>query len=112
MKRNDSTTYFLDLIKAKTNYSNSIDIGINESYRAELLMSQEDFSSALMHLQKAIIIFSGSFKGADIHSNPSNFTGTFAYYRLFDALYKKAEAFSALYAKRGDEKDLIASFAT
>jgi len=40
-------------------------------------------------LPKSDHYISGNFKNQDIHSNPSSLTGTFAYYRLFDALYKK-----------------------
>jgi CHAT domain-containing protein len=112
LQRFDSAIYFLNQLHATTNGVNLVDIGINESYRAELLISRQDYLSAITHLQRAIGIFSGNFKDADIHSNPSNFTGTFAYYKLFDALYKKAEAFTSLYKRDMKEEYLLASFTT
>src|SRR5262249_52369971 len=84
----------------------------NEKYRAEMLINNGKYLPALSHLQKAVTIFSGSFHSLDIYANPIDFTGTFAYYRLFDALNKKAETFSLLYQKNNDEKNLVSSFVT
>src|SRR5688500_17854945 len=90
LKRPDSATYFLDLIQswihAKDIPLNDLDIAINQLYRAEMFLQQKRYLAALTSLQKAIILFSSNFKNADIYSNPSSFTGTFAYYRVFDAL--------------------------
>jgi len=109
--RLDSATYFLDQLQSHKNDNlNLMDIGINESYKAELLIARQEYIPALTSLQKAIIIFSGNFKNQDIHSNPSSFTGTFAYYRLFDALYKKADAFASFYKKNLSEEYLLTSF--
>ncbi|MBS1600678.1 MAG: CHAT domain-containing protein [Bacteroidetes bacterium] len=108
----DSATYFLDHLNKNTNQVTSVDIGINEYYKADMSIDRGDFSDALDHLQSAIIIFSGNFKERNINVNPSNFTGTFAYYRLFDALDKKAGAFFSLYNKFNKEEYLLSSFNT
>ncbi len=91
---------------------NSIDDGINHLYRAKLLSKQLRFYEALVYLQKAIIIFSGSFSNNDIYTNPTGFTGNFASYKLFEALRTKAEIFENWY--RSDHRDayLQATLAT
>jgi CHAT domain-containing protein len=88
------------------------DAGINALYFGELDLHRSDPESALSHLQEAIIRFSGNFRNTDIRTNPSGFTGTFAYYKLFDALYKKAGAWRLLYKKSGSPSDLRLSFDT
>jgi CHAT domain-containing protein len=116
LARPDSANRYLDLfqISAKKLGSkiNPLDIGVNEFYRSELLSSQQLYPEALECLQHAILIFSGNFKNTDLYSNPSVFTGTFAYYKLFDALFKKALAFGRLYELEGKEKYLLASFSS
>ncbi|HVU83515.1 MAG TPA: CHAT domain-containing protein, partial [Puia sp.] len=77
--------------------------GVNHVYRARLLTEQQEYMSALTSLQQAIIIFSRHFSNADIYHNPTSFLGTFAYYRLFDALLKKAEVFMLLYKTSPDK---------
>jgi len=113
--RPDSSDWFLkrfqSLALKTANKINPLDIGISDSYKADLLSSRQMYLDALMSLQQAILIFSGNFKNQDVFANPSNFTGTFAYYKLFDALYKKAVAFGMLYKKTGKEENLQASFA-
>lgn len=110
----DSAAYFLNQLQfyRNSNKLNALDMGINESYRSELLVNQQKIQSALSSLQKAIIIFSGNFDDENIYSNPSNFTGSFAYYRLFDALSAKAEAFELLYEQNKKESCLQASLST
>jgi len=112
LNNKDSAAYFLNRLSNTNTHLNSIDIGINEKYRAELLINNNQYLAALSHLQKAVTIFSGSFHSLDIYANPSDFIGTFAYYRLFDALNKKAETFSLLYQKNNEEKNLVSSFLT
>ncbi|HMH21320.1 MAG TPA: tetratricopeptide repeat protein, partial [Puia sp.] len=108
----DSSAYFLNLLQSgKNGFSpNGLDIGINELYRADLLSGQKQYMAALASLQKAIIIFSRHFSNTDIYSNPVNITGVFAYYRLFDALFKKAAVFGALYRSDPKKEYLLAAY--
>ena len=112
----DSSALFLDKLQAmarNTGGLNKMDLGINHLYKAELYGDKQDYTSALAHLQQSIIIFSRNFTDTNIYKNPSNFTGTYAYYHLFDALLKKAEVFRILYqampgAVRGVSTDRMA----
>jgi len=88
---------------------NELDLGTNELYRADLLGGRGDYLTALQRLQQAIIIFSHHFDNPDIRSNPANFTGTFASYRLFDALFKKAVLLERLFRSQPREEWLIAA---
>ncbi|HEV3326815.1 MAG TPA: CHAT domain-containing tetratricopeptide repeat protein [Puia sp.] len=88
---------------------NELDLGTNELYRADLLAGRGDYITALQRLQQAIIIFSHRFDNPDIHSNPANFTGTFASYRLFDALFKKAVLLERLFRSQPREEWLVAA---
>ncbi|HET6255774.1 MAG TPA: CHAT domain-containing tetratricopeptide repeat protein [Puia sp.] len=89
---------------------NELDLGTNDLYRADLLAGNGDYLAALQQLQKAIIIFSPHFTDADITANPANFTGSFASYRLFDALFKKAELMVRLYRAQPREQWLTAAY--
>jgi CHAT domain-containing protein len=89
---------------------NELDLGTNELYRADLLAGSGDYLAALQQLQKAIIIFSPHFNDPDIRANPSSFTGSFASYRLFDALFKKATFLQSLYQAHRGEEWLLAAF--
>jgi CHAT domain-containing protein len=109
----DSAAWFLDLLERRLKNGsglNDLDLGINARYRADLQAAQRDYLPALASLQNAIIRFSHGFTDTDIHKNPSNFTGTFAYYRLYDALVKKALVFWDLYKTKPDPAWLSASF--
>jgi CHAT domain-containing protein len=113
LQRNDSAAWFLDLLVRrlkKRNGLDELDLGINARYRADLQTGQRDYLAALASLQKAIVVFSQDFTDTDIYKNPSKFTGTFAYYRLYDALVKKAEVFSDLFKAKHDRSWLSASF--
>lgn len=115
LNRHDSCAWFLDRLLAKsrdkTIAPNDLDLGTNHMYRADLLTEQQEYMPALTSLQQAIILFSRHFSNADIYSNPATFMGAFAYYRLFDALLKKAEVFMLLYrTSPGKETYLKASF--
>ncbi|HTQ64099.1 MAG TPA: CHAT domain-containing tetratricopeptide repeat protein [Puia sp.] len=114
LKRMDSASYFLDRLQTckDRNKLSIVDMGINASYRAELFIVQKQWIPALESLQQAIIIFSGNFNNKDIYSNPLNFAGTFAYYRLFDAVFQKAKVFESLYEQSGKEEYLLASLST
>ena len=59
-----------------------------------------------------VILFSGNFKDTQIRHNPAGFTGIFAYYRLFEALYKKATAWEILYQKSSSREDLKSAYDT
>ncbi len=112
LHRPDSCALFLDRLRsAKTHLKpNGLDIGVNEYYRADLLAGQQQYRAALDCLQKAIILFSGSFRDTNIYANPSGFTGTFAFYTLFDAFYKKATLFERLYREQPDQNYLSAAY--
>ena len=85
---------------------NALDIGVNEMYRADLLAEEQQYRGALACLQRSIILFSGNFRDTSIFSNPSGFTGSFAYYTLYDALYKKAMVFERLYREQAGQEYL------
>ena len=112
LHRPDSSARLLDKLESPrwAGKVNEQDLGINAMIRADLLADQQHYMAALTSLQKAIIIFSRNFDKADIFSNPSNFTGTFACYRLFDALFKKAVIFHHLYKSQPKEEYLQASY--
>jgi CHAT domain-containing protein len=110
LHRTDSCALFLDRFLSGKTRPNPLDIGVNDLYRADLLEEQGQYPASLVSLQKAIILFSGNFREESIYSNPSRFTGTFAYYTLFDALYKKATVFERLYKARPEEKYLLAAY--
>jgi CHAT domain-containing protein len=88
---------------------NVLDLGTNDLYRADLLAGNGGYLAALQQLQKAIIIFSPHFTNSDIRANPANFTGSFASYRLFDALFKKAELLVRLYRAQPREEWLASA---
>ncbi|HEY4208629.1 MAG TPA: CHAT domain-containing tetratricopeptide repeat protein [Puia sp.] len=114
LQKPDSAAWFLDRLKtrlqSRASAMDELDLGINARYRADLQAGQRDYISALTDLQKAIITFSRNFTDTSTQKNPSNFTGTFAYYRLYDALVKKAEVFWELYKSKPDNAWLEASF--
>ncbi len=110
----DSALIWLNRFRAgqKNLRTNTIDAGINALYSGDLDLYSNDPESAIQHDQEAIILFSGNFKDHRIRNNPAGFTGTFAYYRLFDALYKKATAWKMLYRKSGEGQDLKSALDT
>lgn len=113
LNKPDSGAWFLDQLQLSAHKVplNQLDLGTNHMYRADLLADRKEYMPALSLLQQAIIIFSRNFSNKDIYTNPTSFTGTFAYYRLFDALVKKAEVFRLLYkAQPGKEPFLEASY--
>ena len=89
---------------------NELDRGINDLYRADLLAERNDYLAALQQLQKAIIIFSPHFANPDIMVNPADFVGSFASYRLFDALYRKAQLLMQLYRSQPRDQWLLAAY--
>lgn len=107
-KKTDSALYFLDAWRSTVDSSQQtrIDGGINDLYRTQVLMAQGQSSKAIGFLQQAIITFSGRFKNADIQTNPTDFVGSFASYRLFDALAYKAQLLGTLYHQNGKEQYL------
>ncbi len=113
LHRPDSSARLLDQWwkQNSTGHANDLDKGTNDLYRAGLLAAQQQYLPALNSLQKAIILFSRNFNNEDIFSNPSNFTGTFASYRLYDALYQKALLFGNLYRSQPKEEYIVASYA-
>ena len=93
-------------------HTNALDDGENEIYSGDLDLFLQKPESALLHLQKALIIFSRNYTDPDIRKNPLNFTGSFAYYRLFEVLDKKASAWEMLYRKTSIPEDLKAAYET
>ncbi|HEV2355410.1 MAG TPA: hypothetical protein VGR89_14265, partial [Puia sp.] len=113
LQRPDSAATFLDKLNVLATARvriNELDLGTNDVYRGDLLAGKADFLNAVRQLQKAIIIFSAHFNDTDIFSNPANFTGSFASYRLFDALFKKAVLLERLYRADPQEKWLLATY--
>lgn len=111
MGRRDSALYYLDTWRklVKDAGSSNLDAGNNELFRAEILMDKGLYEQAIRELQKSIITFSGTFNDNDFHANPTNFIGSFASYRLFDALSFKADALSRLYGQSRREEFLKAA---
>ena len=98
--------------KKKSLHTNALDDGVNELYSGDLDIFRKQPESALRHLQKSLIIFSGNFSDKDIRKNPVTFTGSFAYYRLFEVLDKKASAWEMVYKKTSRPEDLKAAYDT
>ncbi|MFI5152246.1 MAG: CHAT domain-containing protein [Chitinophagales bacterium] len=111
--REDSALFFLNkLLRIPPDNLNPLDIGINKLFRADLLNSKGQFDLTLDELQNAIGIFSGHFKNPDYHANPIVFTGTFAYYWLFEALSKKAATLDSAFRRDRKEDLLLAEAST
>ena len=112
LHRPDSCAWFLDRLQTPGKFStiNPLDIGINQLYRADWLMDRHQYPDALASLQQAILIFSRGGQHTDISYNPTSFTGSFAYFRLFDALFKKARVLDLLYQNDHTETWLSASY--
>jgi LPXTG-motif cell wall-anchored protein len=112
----DSANYYLNRFqqqgKIHQTYSNNTFTGINFLYRGDLLVQQQQYQAAVSTYQQAIILFSGHFRDTNTGANPTNFTGTFTSYRLFDALFKKAMAFESLYQVHKNEASLQSALAT
>ena len=96
----------------KTLHTNVLDDGVNELYSGDLDIFLKNPESALSHLQKSLIIFSGNFTSRDTRKNPVSFNGSFAYYRLFEVLVKKATAWELEYRKTSNPDDLKSAFDT
>lgn len=97
----DSASYYLIWFKKLVNTGkvqrNNIYYGMHHLYQGDLRVQQQQYEAALHAYQQAIILFGGHFTDTSTAANPTNFTGTFTSYRLFDALYKKATTFETLY---------------
>jgi CHAT domain-containing protein len=110
--RNDSALVFLDQWSRHSDATgrSRLDAGVNNLYRGQVLMAVHHPDEGMRAFQQAIITFSGSFDNPEIHSNPLNFTGSFASYRLFDAIVSKAKAWEWLYAQLGKEEYLLGAW--
>ncbi|HEY4936660.1 MAG TPA: CHAT domain-containing tetratricopeptide repeat protein, partial [Puia sp.] len=93
-------------------HTNALDDAVNELYSGDLDIFLRQPESALRHLQKSLIIFSGNFSDNSIRKNPGSFTGSFAYYRLFEVLVKKASAWEMVYKKTSRPEDLKSAYDT
>jgi CHAT domain-containing protein len=109
--KQDSALFYLDKWQGSVDkmHQSKIDDGINELYRAQVLMSGNKFRLAIGCLQNAVITFSGTFNNHDLMTNPGDFTGSFASYRLFDALSYKADALEKLFRQGRVEEYLMAA---
>ena len=96
----------------KSLHTNALDDGENEIYLSDLAIYFDKPDSALRHLQNALVIFLGNDSNKDIHRNPVSFMGSFAYYRLFEVLNKKASAWEKVYRKSLRPEDLKAAYDT
>jgi CHAT domain-containing protein len=96
--------------KKKSLHTNLLDDGVNELYFGDLDIFRSSPGSALRHLQEALIIFSRNFSDRNIYQNPGSFTGSFAYYRLFDVLVSKAKAWEMVFKKTSRPEDLKAAY--
>jgi CHAT domain-containing protein len=90
--------------------TNLLDDGVNELYSADLAMYRSDPIPALQDLQEALLVFSKNFTSRNIRENPENFTGPFAYYRLFEVFSKKAKAWGMAYLKSRHPEDLRSAY--
>ena len=110
----DSATAWLNEYQdnKKSLHTNALDDGVSELYRGNLdiFLAKPDF--ALTHLQDALIIFSRNFINRDTRKNPDSFNGSFAYYRLFEVLVRKAKAWEMIYKNTSDPMDLKAAYDT
>jgi CHAT domain-containing protein len=93
-------------------HTNALDDGENEIYSGDLDIYHSDPESALRHLQSALIIFSRNYFDKDPRKNPVSFTGSFAYYRLFEVMVKKAHAWEMKYEKTSRPEDLRSAYET
>jgi CHAT domain-containing protein/Tfp pilus assembly protein PilF len=99
--------------KQKTSlHTNALNDGENEIYFSDLDIYYDKPDSALQHLQNALLIYLGNDSIRDIHRNPVSFMGSFAYYRLFEVLNKKASAWEKVYRKTLIPEDLKAAYDT
>jgi CHAT domain-containing protein len=96
----------------KSLHTNALDDGENEIYLSDLDIYHDKPDSALRHLQNALVIFLGNDSNKEIHKNPATFMGSFAYYRLFEVLNKKASAWEKVYRKTLRPEDLKAAYDT
>ena len=108
----DSALAFLDQWSHQSDPSarTRLDAGVNNLYRGQVLMAVHHPDQGMRAFQQAIITFSGRFADPDIHSNPLNFTGSFASYRLFDAILSKAKAWEWLYGQLRKEDYLLGAW--
>jgi CHAT domain-containing protein len=91
---------------------NATDVGTRELYSAILEKELGHYDTAVIYLQQAIIHLSAAnFSDTSIASNPTNFTGTFTSYKLFDALAEKGILLHEIYRKNRNVKQLLNSFA-
>lgn len=116
LHHSDSAAYYLNrfsnLARAQKIPLNNTYYGVHQLYLGNWLLQQQQYNKALAAYQQAIIVFSGHFKSGDPIYNPDQFTGTFASYRLFDALLKKAATYEALYQAQPNEAHLQAALRT
>lgn len=100
-----------DALLQKTGmHANIMDNGVSQLYRTEKYEAEKNYPAALRSIQSALIAFSNGFTDTSIFANPKQFSGSFAYFRLFEALDKKAGLLSKMYFLNGDNRLLKASY--
>ncbi|RYY23799.1 MAG: CHAT domain-containing protein [Chitinophagaceae bacterium] len=110
----DSAGVFLEKLRghqAKKRV-NPLDAAINHLYTAMLFQQTGEHVEALSSLQKAIIAFSNDFSSGNVLENPTTFTRSFAYFRLFEALHLKANLLESVYLRKNEPLYLKAAFET
>ncbi|HUR10711.1 MAG TPA: CHAT domain-containing tetratricopeptide repeat protein [Flavitalea sp.] len=102
---------YLDKVAAgRNNRITASDLGTAELYKAQLLMQQKKLTVALPVVQQSIIHFSSpSFTDTLFESNPTNFSGTFTSYKLYEGLVLKGQICRAIYQQSEDSTVLINS---
>jgi CHAT domain-containing protein len=112
--KTDSALAFINRynFKKKILAANALEDGINKQYQGDLNLIRSIPDSALEYYQQALILLSKNFTNPDPRVNPANFTGSFAYLRIFDVLDKKAAAWDLLYSKTNSPADLKSAFDT
>jgi CHAT domain-containing protein len=112
MGKYDTAMILLDQWSSKTApaMQTKLDGGVNHLYRAQVEIARGRQMEAVKSLQQAIVSFSGVFRDSDIHANPVDFTGSFATYRLFDAITYKAKAWEMLYRQSPREEYLVGAW--
>lgn len=72
-------------------------------------VSVENYDSALIRYQLAIIQLVFDFDEEDIRLNPSSFTGQYSVNELFEVLAAKAKIFTVRYQRQKNKNDLLSS---
>ncbi len=92
-----------------TSFEKNVQHGLTYFYIAEKNTKEKNYSTSLLHFQKAIIQFYPSFNDTSIQINPFVYKGVFSYLNLFNALIGKANANELLFGTTNNVTYLNAS---